>query len=311
MKKNLSVINLRLIELKKYFLLKVLGIFILLILVLWGITSLYFFPLIFNNSYSDFILKKLYFLYSFNQIDNIDYIIILIYVIEFLFSFLLLTIFYYSYNKSYQKFYQEILLNELKLYDYELIDNSNVFDSRLETILTRYIHFKKVSKQEICKIKKDNLLTFYQLNIFHDKIKYGGLIVFYKNKNDNQFFQINSYGTCSISEHNQKGIFEYNYYDPRKNNKFSVYSTLSKKTNQICDKEFLDEFNKFQNFCGNQIIITSVNNLIILVIPRWKFKFSKSLTGKIQELEIESKTESIDKIYNYLKYFHNKIERNG
>lgn len=307
MNKKYSIINQRLVDLRKHFLSKIFFIFLSILVLVWLMIFILVSPYYFDNKVTLFLKNTFKFWYY----GNYNFILVhsIIYFIAFLLSLLVLIILYFRYNKIYQKHYKEILMSELNLNDFEL-EKINAFEStKIERIINSYFPFKKYSKDLIASLKKDNQIHFFHLNIFKDKnFKYGGMIVFQRNISSQRFLQINSFNRCIIDEYKDNGVFEFNYFDPKYLIKYNIYSSYAKSTNHICNKEFLSKFIEFQKFIGASLVITVCENIISFIVPGWKFEFSNSLINSIKDDDLENKTETIEKIYQYLKYLDLKIQ---
>ena len=304
MKKSYSIINERLVELRRYYFLK-LGLFALIFLVLTGaVITFYMLPVYFEVFYSSFFEEHLQMIYSKGDYQTI--INVLLITIDLLVCFLILIVLYYKYNKQYQKLYLDIFFKELALNEFKIIENYDL-DIRKNRIISSYLPYKKSSKDLQCSLMNDKRFSIFQLNLFEEKIKYGGLLLLEGVKSSDNFLQVNSLEKCPLNEYKDKGIFDFNYTDPKFEYTINVYSSFGKDTSKIVDREFLEKIDQLQRFCDSKIILTYVENFITLVVPGWKLKLSEPLIKSLSSNIMEKKIESILILYSYLDFLNKKI----
>lgn len=313
MKKGLSVVDQRLYELKCHYLLKswlalVIPLFVCLVL-----STVYVLPLYFNVFWKEFITEKFSFIYTDGQKQVI--INILIFAISILVSLIFFFLFYFFSNRKYQKIYYKIFVDELALSEfYECNDEITIDDISLNEL---YLHlpFSEVIKEHILSLKKDEKFSFHQIHSKNERFKKWGLITLYNDFRKDNFIQISSSFKCQKHPYKDMDLFTFNYNSREFADRIRVESTYKKKTNVLCNKEFLLAFDKLQRFCKSKIIIISFDHYLFMLAPGWSFRFSPSLIKRFKPNSMERKVQSIEKIYNQLCIINNKIievgENNG
>ena len=308
MKKSYSIINQRLDEIRRFYFVRLIVFVLLFLLVTGTMITFYILPVYYHVFYIDFVEKYLQVIYPKGNHQTI--INILVITIDLLVCFLILIVLYYKYNKEYQKQYLEILFNELALNEFKIIDTYDL-DIRLNRIISSYLPYKKSSKELACSLEKEKRFSIFQLNLFEEKLKYGGLILFEGLKQTSSFLQVNTLSKCPLDEYKNKGIFDFNYSNPKFTSNINVYSSFGKETSKIVDDEFLKKIDELQRFCDNKIILTYCENFLTLVVPGWKLKLSEPLIKNIRTNIMEQKIETILILYDYLEFINKKINMEG
>lgn len=313
MKKNLSVVDQRLYELKRHYLLKswlalVIPLFVCLI-----ISSLYVLPIYFNVFWKSFVVDKFSFIYTEGNRQLI--INILVIAISILVSLICFFLTYFFLNRKYQKIYYKIFVDELALSEFYDCGDGVLIDDISLNELFLHLPFSEVVKEHILSLKKVDKFSFYQLHSKNERFKKWGLITLYSDFKKDNYIQISSSFKCPKHPYKDMDLFTFNYNSREFAGRISVESTYKKKTNVLCNKEFLLSFDKLQRFCKSKIIIISFEHYLFMLAPGWSFRFSPSLIKKFKPNSMEKKVQSIEKIYNQISIINKEIievgENNG
>ena len=305
MKKDYSLIDIRLIELRSYYLTKII-ISMIISFCCFSFTYLVFsLPAFYDIFYRE------YFFETFNLIyfveENIKTIInVFLLFIALLTTILIVLIEYFVFNKKYQKYYNSFIFDELQLIDYSI--NTNKFNLNIKTMDSIYTANNIVMEinEHICSIKKKGNLDIFQITT-KGKIKHSSLYVFSSNKCLNEFIQLDTLENHKINNFNGKNVFDFYYDSPKYPNKINVFSTYGKKTNSICSNELISLVNRLQIYFDSKITITAFENYLAIYVPNQRIKLSQSLIKKYKHNLIDKKVSTIDYIFKSLDDIYDQI----
>lgn len=304
MKKGLSVVDQRIYELKRHYLYKVWLSFIIPFFALMVIGIIYVLPTCVNVFYKEFFFEHFSSIYA----DGINQIVIDIIVFALVILVSTITMLSVSFicNKKFQKIYQTVLFDELTLYEFYQASSNFVDDIELSELFV-HLPFNRVVKEDVMILKKDYDFALYQLHLHGSKYKHAGLFVLRNDKKKSEFIQILSSIDCPQKNYQGKDTISFHYDSNKFASKIDVFSTYGKKTNQICNYEFLSLFDKLQRFCKCKIIIISYLNYLFLIIPGWEFKLSINVLSIFKQNSMDKKVASIERIYQYMHQIENQI----
>lgn len=310
MKKEYSLIDLRLIELRRHYLNKIITISFLAALLAFIISALFTFPTFTNVFYKDFMLEKFHFLY----IDNIKIqttLNFLVYGISILVCVLLTLILCFYSNKKFHRLYISILFNELQLNEYAINNRIDIISTNMMDQIYNYINLDVIVNEKILSLKKENYLNIYQLDLRNPNMKKGALFLIKGKHRFTDFIQFNTLNKKVISTYEEKNVFDFHYDSPKYPALINVFSSYGKMTNKICSNECLKIINDLQIYLHSKIILTSFNDYIALFIPNWKIVISESLYKEVEPDTIDKKIETIEKIHNYLTEIEKILSKKG
>lgn len=302
MKKEYSLIDLRLIELRRFYLFK---IFVTLFLVTFFFTSLLvfiFLPLNYEVPYKDFVYSNASFFYNNEYRILISIIItIILCLVDILLAILLISF----NNRKYVKMYESIMFNELAL------DDMNIS-------LERNMHYKKIISEYLNEINSNYVDSEYLFNVSHQKkLSFFNL----RNKNTNKattllvlhklpssingFIQVTDIEYLKKHHYKDEQILEY-HYTSKIFNKYKINSTLGKTTNYLCEGGLIKLVDEIRKYCKCNVSFIVIDEMIYIHFSNFKFKLYERLFKKIKASNLEKKviefSKLIFKIENAIEY---------
>ena len=245
MKKEYSLIDLRFIELRRFYLFKIIFIISLLVIVLSSFLIFLFLPIYYNVPYKDFVYENASFYYLNEHRVMISIIIIAICILlVILISVIVISII----NRKYIKMYESILFNELGLED-------------IKVSFQRNLHHKKIISQHLNFIDTNNYDSEYLFNIeYKEKLSFYNLRKKGINKDENLLViaklptSIKGYIHVSdklLNKHDYENedIIEYHYINNKVFDNYVINSTLGKKTNKLCEGGLIHLVEEIRKYC--------------------------------------------------------------
>ena len=226
-------------------------------------------------------------------------------------DFILSLIFYYHSNTKYQKEFLSKVYDELRLNEIYLVTKRRQDEGEIEEIY-KALAYKKIEREYLYSFRSLLDMDFYQMFSFMHRRKDYSLLI--KSKVDHGvdgFIQMRFNTKYTIEEYKEKGIFQYNFYNPKKY-PFDLYanSSLGKDTYKIVDDNVIKTMIQLKMYTNVNIIATITNDLFYVLIPGWELKLTDSLFKKLKydtmDKKIEIFTELIDEITDLYIYLINK-----
>ena len=305
MKNDYSLIDIRLIELRSHYLIKI----IISMIISLGCFALSYFifslPVFYDVFYKDTFYDVFSLIYQ-SKDDFMNLINIFLLFIALLTTILIVSIEYFVFNKKYQRYYISFIFDELKLIDYSI--NNNKFNLNIKTMDNIYTTNDIVMEinEHICSIKKNCNFDIFQLTL-KGKIKHSSLYVFSSDKRLSNFIQLDTLGNHKINNFSSNNVFDFYFDSPKYLNRINVFSTYGKRTNSICSKELIDLINKLQLYFNSKITITAFDNYLAIYVPNQKIKLYQSLIKRYKANLIDKKISTIDFIFKSSNEIFNQI----
>lgn len=304
MRKRLSVVDQRIYELKRHYLYKVWFSFLVPFFILMIICVIYVLPTCCDVFYHDFFFNHFGLIYA----EGVSQILIdvIVFALAVLISTIIMLGVSFVCNKKFQKIYQTVLYDELTLYEFYQSSSNFVDEIELSELLV-HLPFNRVVKEDVMILKKDYDFALYQLHLKGSTYKHAGLFVLKNERKKNEFIQISSSLQCPQKNYQGKDTISFHYDSNKFASKIDVFSTYGKKTNQICNYDFLSLFDQLQRFCKCKIVIISYLNYLFLIIPGWEFRLSVNVLSFFKQNSMDKKVSSIERIYQYMNQIEKKI----
>lgn len=295
MKKNDSVIDLRLAELRRHYLIQTGLSFFIPLIFFFALCTAYLIPQYVNVPYEMY-LSAIY------ETGGVQLLInVLIFIVSLLLSFLCMLIVYFFGNRKYQEFYRKILFDELKLYDFTPNFENDYLSAKNFEMIYRLSGIGEAEREYVLSVKREYELSLYQLRIPSSKEKNAALMILDTDRVRKHFIRIGN-GMLKKSAESEfdesAALFHYDRADYSE--EFQVLSAYGKRTNAICDKRFLKEFDRLQRYCQTRISVISFQKFTILLIPSWKINLSHSFLKRGTGEELDAKIRSFQKLYEHL-----------
>lgn len=295
MKKNDSVIDLRMAELRRHYLIQTGLSFFLPLLFLFALCAVYLIPQFVSVPYETY-LSAIY------ETGGVQIAInVLIVIVSLLLSFLVMLIVSFFGNRKYQEFYRKILFDELKLYDFTPNFENDYLSAKNFDAIYRLSGIGEAEREFVLSLKKEYDMNLYQLRIPSFKKKNAALIVLDTDMERRHFFRI---GNGTLGKNAIEGADEplalYYYDQADYSEEFQVLSGYGKRTNAICDRRFLKEFDRLQRYAETKISVISFQRFTVLLISGWKINLSHSFLKRGTGDELDMKIQSFKRLYEHL-----------